>query len=617
MKKNLFIELIIVLLFLTSCSIEDTIPTPVLDSSGIVLNIGNLEVLMEKTISITFGDGITIDSVLVSVDLELKKSIYLPPYEYKLNGTAYSDGEHQLKIEAFQKKKIPVSRTVRFRADNTGPFISDIRVEPNQVICDKLLFNPIIEDAVSKVKNVQFLINDSIVTDIQESTNYSFEIDPSLYQEGPLKLKFIMEDTVGNVSADSIMVLIRKPILKIHVPNEFTRASVEKLIIVLSDNEGNFIDSKEYSNQSETLKFCQGDLSPDEEYMLTFFEIFDNSIYNVFCYSNLSKNKIGNEITLKARPLTNTHASINLNTEGLNLAGIISASGQGYSMVNIDNVLDGTLTTSYANDLGSSNTLITAYSTQTEDYKWAFIDHLENLSSLNPSDFTNDQVISNTIDFNTSVANPFLRIYGFENSELMNVFSGHNLFKSQMSKVSSQEYKYHFPDIFSNYLYSVSAGNYYKEGLGLPAQSIAIPQQSVDFSMTGSLLNFQGISNYEVGKIRLKNQTQSDINISSDNPSVIVEFIFDGSRNSIIIPKLPDGLFEGNIDEIFNNAAFSPVQAIAENYESYDTYADYLQNVLISSNPYYLTSNSRERVFKSMVSSHILPVWEYPYNTRF
>jgi len=353
--------------------------------------------------------------------------------------------------------------------------------------------------------------------------------------------------------------------------------------------------------------------------MLTFFEVFDNSIYNVFCYSNLSKNRIGNEITLKPRPLTNSYASINLSTSNLDLQGNIKASGQGYSMVNINNALSGTLTTSYANNLGSSKTLIKAYNnlSTTNDYKWAFIDHLENVSTLQPSDFSNNDVITNAINFNTTVYNQFLRIYGFENTDLMSVFSGHDIYDSRMTSISNQEYKYHYPDIFSNYFYSVLVNNYYKQGLGLPPESINAPNLYVNLSLTGNQINFQGISNYEVGKVRLRNETQAGVNTSINNPNITLEFIFDGTVNTVVIPKIPQGLFEGNIHEIFNNAEFLPIQAIAENYSSFNSYKDYLQNVFINSTPFYLSSSSRERVFSSSVSSHILPVWEYPYFTRF
>jgi|TARA_B110000091_G_C13787083_1_gene463836 hypothetical protein len=618
MKNNPFIKLLLLIL-IVSCSEDAVISEPVLESSNIVLNFDTLEILNQKTISITIENEITIDSIIILVDSDIKKIISIPPYEYNLNGLQYSDGEHLFKVAAFQKNQNLVNKSVKFRTDNNGPVIANLGIIPDQIICDKIILNPTIEDAVTNVKNIQFSVNDVFVSEVQENSNHTFEIDPDLYPGGQTKLKFLMEDEVGNMSSDSINILIGKPLIKINLPNEFTRASVEKLFIILSDAEGNYIDSKIYNNQPETLEFCNTIINPDTEYMLTFFEVFDNSIYNVFCYSNLSKNRIGNEITLEPRPLTNSHATIDLSTSNLNLSGNIKASGQGYSMVNISNTLSGTLTTSYANNLGSSNTLIKAYDNQSiaNDYKWAFINHLENVSALQPSDFSSNNVTTNSIDFNASVNNQFLRIYGFENTELMNVFSGHDLYDSNMPSVTFQEYKYHFPDIFSHYFYSVRANNYYREGLGLPPQSINIPNLSVDFSLTGNQLNFQGISNYEVGKIRIKNVPQAGVNISIDNPSIILEFIFDGTVDKVIIPKIPQGLFEGNIHEVFNNANFTPIQAIAENYSSFNSYEDYLQNVLINSIPFYLSSNSRERVFKSFVSSHILPVYEYPYFTRF
>ncbi|QKX05836.1 hypothetical protein HN014_13270 [Aquimarina sp. TRL1] len=619
MRKNPFIELLLALILVVSCSKDTPINEPVLASSNIVLNFDTLDVLHQKNISITIANETTIDSIIISIDSDIEKIIYLPPYEYNLNGSQYSDGEHLFNVEVFQPNQNSVNKSVKFRIDNNGPVISNLGIIPDQVICNKITLNPTIEDAVTNVKNVQFLVNDILVSEVQENSNHTFEIDSDLYPEGQTKLKFLMEDEVGNLSSDSINILIGKPLIKINLPNKFTRASEEKLLIMLSDAEGNYIDSKVYNNQPETLEFCNTTITPDTEYMLTFFEVFDNSIYNVFCYNNLSKNRIGNEITLEPRPLTNSHAFIELSTSNLNLSGNIRASGQGYSMVNINDTLSGTITTSYTNNLGSSKTLIKAYNYQSvaNDYKWAFIDHLENVSALQPSDFSNNNVITNSIHFNSPVNSQFLRIYGFENTELMNVFSGHDLYESDMRYVTSLEYKYNFPDIFSDYFYSLKANNYYMEGLGLPPQSINVPNLSIDFSLAGNQLNFQGIPNYEVGRIRIENETKAGVHISIDNPSIMLEFIFDGTVDKIVIPKIPSGLFEGDIHEVFNNADFTPVQAIAENYSSFSSYQDYLQNVFINSNPFYFSSNSRERVFKSFVSPHILPVWEYPYFTRF
>ncbi|MFC5046540.1 hypothetical protein ACFSTE_03045 [Aquimarina hainanensis] len=619
MRKNPFIELLLALILVVSCSKDTPINEPVLASSNIVLNFDTLDVLHQKNISITIANETTIDSIIISIDSDIEKIIYLPPYEYNLNGSQYSDGEHLFNVEVFQPNQNSVNKSVKFRIDNNGPVISNMGIIPDQVICNKITLNPTIEDAVTNVKNVQFLVNDILVSEVQENSNHTFEIDSDLYPEGQTKLKFLMEDEVGNLSSDSINILIGKPLIKINLPNKFTRASEEKLLIMLSDAEGNYIDSKVYNNQPETLEFCNTTITPDTEYMLTFFEVFDNSIYNVFCYNNLSKNRIGNEITLEPRPLTNSHAFIELSTSNLNLSGNIRASGQGYSMVNINDTLSGTITTSYTNNLGSSKTLIKAYNYQSvaNDYKWAFIDHLENVSALQPSDFSNNNVITNSIHFNSPVNSQFLRIYGFENTELMNVFSGHDLYESDMRYVTSLEYKYNFPDIFSDYFYSLKANNYYMEGLGLPPQSINVPNLSIDFSLAGNQLNFQGIPNYEVGRIRIENETKAGVHISIDNPSIMLEFIFDGTVDKIVIPKIPSGLFEGDIHEVFNNVDFTPVQAIAENYSSFSSYQDYLQNVFINSNPFYFSSNSRERVFKSFVSPHILPVWEYPYFTRF
>jgi hypothetical protein len=617
MKHTTVTSVLLLLIFTLSCTYEEVTKIPQQEIAVITLNFEPQEVLDQQLIIINIQDEISIDSLAIYIDGELKQTLTSRPFEYDFDGTLYDDGEHEFKVVAFVTGQTSISKTTSFTTDYNGPVVIDFGFIPNQVICDEIDIEPIIEGVVTPVKQVQFFINDQFVSEMEASSNFTFNINPALYPEGEAVVKFQMEDIVGNQSIETSTVYFGSALVSVSLPDEFTRASVEKLYVMLSDADGNYVDSKIYNDQPEILEFCGNDITPEDEYMLTFFEVFEGSIYNIFCYSNLSQNKIGDQIVMKPRPLTNSFAAIDLDTSNLNLTGNVKASGQGYSMVTINNFLSGTLTTEYANNLGPDNTMIKAYNNQSSsnDYKWAFINNLQSVGNLKASDFSNDNVVTNLVSTNVGFTDQFLRLYGYENTELMNVLSGHDLYDSRMKPSQGNQYKYQYADIFEEYFYSLRVGQYYKDGLGLPPQSLSDPNFSIDFSLNGNVINFQGQPNYEVGKIRLTNDGQGSS--TSGNPRVVVEFIFDGSKNQVIIPKVPEGMFDSNIYELFQNADFTPIQAIAENYSSFDNYEDYLQNVFINSNPFYLSSSSRERVYKSFVSPHILPVFEYPYFTRF
>ena len=170
---------------------------------------------------------------------------------------------------------------------------------------------------------------------------------------------------------------------------------------------------------------------------------------------------------------------------------------------------------------------------------------------------------------------------------------------------SNNLYNYSYADIFNDNFYSLRVGNYCKEGVGLPPSSISVPNLNVSFNYTGNTINFNGVSGYEVGRARLANQ------------NVKIEFIFDGNSNQITVPTIPDGLIASDITELINNGNLDAVQAVSEDYSDFYSYSDYISNVLVTSNPFYITSSVRERIFINNNSNSIFPIFEFPYFERF
>ena len=95
-----------------------------------------------------------------------------------------------------------------------------------------------------------------------------------------------------------------------------------------------------------------------------------------------------------------------------------------------------------------------------------------------------------------------------------------------------------------------------------------------------------------------------------------MNFIFDGSRNLVVVPKLPSDIVPEQIANAFNSGNFQIEQGVAEDNSDFSTYKEYIQNVFVTSKPFLLTSPSRKRIFKSSISTQLLPIREFPYNFR-
>lgn len=574
-------------------------------------------IIPEKEFLLDVNVNYPVEKLSILIDNQLQKTYDSIPYSMPIFRNDYADGNHELKVIAQLSTEQLFEKIINFKIDNTGPIVEKLNLP--KANCGIQVFKPIISDSTSKVKKVKLFIEGSLVNEIDSDTDFSFTIDQEKLNVGLNTAKLVMEDEVGNISESVFELTIKKHLVSVELPYSFTRSHVEKFYILLSDKDGNYLDHKIYSDQSETIEFCSSKVfDSDTEYMLTFFEVFDNSIFNVFCYSNLSKNTVGKKITLKQRTQSNSSPSVNLDLSNVNLNHFTRASGLSYSMAKINNQLSGHTAGSFENGLGTFKTFIMSYNYENSqsNYKWAFIDDVITRTSLTEQDFSTEKVVSKNITFSKSINKPFLEIYGFEDDRLYNVLNAHDIYSSQMFNVTPNMCSYQYADLFNHYFYSLRANNYYISGKGIPKENYNIPNYNINFSLNSDKLSFNGLTNFEVGRITIENESAPG-EITIENPTITVEFIFDGKENVITIPKIPQGIFPEAAYQAFNLYSFKPIQGIAENYSSYNSYEDYIKNVLVTSKPFYITSDYRERVFYSYVSQHILPVWEFPFHTRF
>ena len=609
MKYSIKPAFLLLFLLLMSCSESDSEDTVIVDSDDILINIEPEELIQEKIVTVTVTSAVDIESVIMIIDGEQVSSLTSLPYEYNLQGSDFDDGEHIFKVEVKDVNANIQHKSVMFLTDNTGPevYISDII--PHRTICAQNQFSPTIRDEVSEVASVSFYMNNELVATAQNNANPNFVIAPSLYPNGENEVKLVMEDSLGNVSEETYTVLIGSTTVKVKLPDNFVKTPIEELYVVLSGADGEFYDMKKYQNFPQSFELCSIIGSATTEYMISFIEVFDQSIYYVYSYANLTMDSIGEEIVIKPRSKRDNTTSLTFSLENLNLGqNKLSARGQGYSMVTLDGELKGLRTTSYLNNLGTPNTFVKGYFN--DDFKYAFINNIQNKTSLLPSDFTNANVVTNPISFNNQITDDVtLSIVGFEDQQSMEYIAEHQILWQELQFLSIDNSSYTFADIFHEYHFSLNYEDFTLQGLGLPPSSFTFPDLSINYSLSEDQLLFQGLPNYEVGRAYMRNQP-SPGQSTPTNPVVTMFLMFNGSSNSVSIPKIPNGMFSVQAREVFNNADFEFVRASAENYQTFSSYQDYLQNVFVNSTPYYLTSPSR-----SIVGDGGTNFNEFPYFT--
>ncbi|NAS29347.1 hypothetical protein GTQ40_00030 [Flavobacteriaceae bacterium R38] len=402
-------------------------------------------------------------------------------------------------------------------------------------------------------------------------------------------------------------------IVSVEVPDNFIGAR-QSFYVLLSDAEGNFIDGKEYSNTSETIDFyTKNEFDDSTLFTITFISSFNDQSFNLNVYSDLTRSMLGDKIVFKPRGNSLSGGSVELNVPFYDNGYVLSATGQGYSARLIDNKLSGFFTNSFNENLGSEKAFIKYYDpgdVLNGPYQWAFVEDLNTLSELNISDFTTEDVAVKQLSTNRPGELPLLLLYGFDNENLYESIASHILYGNYIPAFGfGGNHYYSFADIFDHMVYSIefTVSKYTVFGVGIPPSEINVPEISIDSDFKDEKLTFSGIPDFEVGRIRLNNS----------NNSIQIDFVFDGQSTAINIPNIPSGVLPDNIARTINEKQLSLTQALAENYSSFDNYDDYISDVFISSTPFYINSDRRERVFKSFVGPSILPVFEFPYFQAF
>lgn len=614
-KKSL--HLILSIFILGACTSEED--KEQIQDILIELNIENNVVITSDEIVITITGESLISKLEVLLDNGMLQNFTSPPYTFTINPANYEDGTHSLNIIVFSDNKKIGSKTITIKIDNTGPQLTLNEISNNELICNEILLTPVIDDVVSDVANVEVYLDDLLLLKTMGQADYTFALIPDQLPVGNSNLKFVMEDAIGNISNDSLNIQIGKKILSLSFPDNFIRENIDRVHVLLSDAEGKFIDRKIHSSgQLETLEFCSfEEFNNDTKFMLSFISDFEESIYSLFVYADLTKNILGDHINLPHRTAGLQPAFIDLDVSFYEDNYYMRASTPWSSMIYSNQTFSGHLSKTHTNEfIGTNKTFIQYYNQFIEnDYQYTFIDNLYTKFSLEQADFTRDNVVHGSIAVNGSFQRPFMSIYGFESEAHYDAISGHMLYWNPSLLGNSTGYTYSYANIFDYMVYSFKVKNYTIEGTGIPASSVTVPNANIDYNYTGNEFTFTGLTDYEVGRLRLKG-TNSGL-ITPENPSVGIEFIFNGESTNIKIPEIPEGILPNATKEVFDNNEFEVIQGAAENYSNITEYSEYISKVLVHGKPFYKTSDTRERIFKSSVGTQLLPINEFPFYERF
>ncbi|MDL5514836.1 hypothetical protein QSE00_23705 [Arenibacter sp. M-2] len=613
--KILFIT---ILFLLIACTEEDSSSEKekeIIQNILIELNIENDVVSTSEEITITLTGDALISKLEVLMDNGIIHDFNSPPYTLTLETQQYEDGEHTFRVDAYADGKIIGTKTIKIKIDNQGPILILDSISENEIICDEIQLSPSITDLVSSVEQLQVYLDDLLLLEKENTTDYTFSLNPQELPTGIGNLIFVMEDALGNVSKDSMAIGIANKFFRINFPNDFMRKNVEKVHVVISDIDGNYIDSKTHeSGEIETLSFCTTEeLYDNTEFTITFIHDFENSIFNFYVYNNLTLNMLGNEITLNQQSGGLSPSFPKIKIPFFEAGYQMRASSPWNSLIYYNDELSGHVSTAFSNDLATNMTFISYFNSDIENsYQWAFISDIQNRTSLVQEDFSNANVLTKTFDLNKRFQRPLVKITGYENEDMYRARSGHLLYADYIQSSTSYTKQYIFPDIFEHTTYWGQLLNYTFEGSGTIPATVTVPNSTVDYNFNNQQLSFSGLPDFEVGRLRLVGISSGAGLITPENPSVQLEFIFDGQNTNPTIPVIPEGLFPEAVTKIFASKAFEVKQGAAENYSTFNSYQDYIENVLVPSVPFYIPSPFRERIFKSE-SAQWSPSYEFPF----
>lgn len=390
----------------------------------------------------------------------------------------------------------------------------------------------------------------------------------------------------------------------IEIPDNFVRKDVDKIHFVIYDANDVVLDHKtHFSGFAESLEFySELPLEDSAIYSLSRISNFQESIFTVRLYKDLTGAQLKKGIQFQKNNTDRSTNILDLPISSLEEDHYIASQGSGYSFITSDGNLSGHFSSDYSNGLGSEYILLKYdESGEISNHKYRFIksDSLKGLSTLDITTFIDDEARYRYVNFYNPYTRTLVKIFGYEDESKFENGSAHTVHASNnLSDFGGARYSY--ADIFHKYLSTVQSENYEIYQVGLPPEDLIVPDLSVDYSYSEGLISFTGIPEYEASRFLLRASTSNEIHVTT-------QVVANGNSKEVSIPEMPTDLFTGAVAEGLKVSKLSLQQGAAEDYEGFETYSEYISNTLMIDKPYYLSAPKRERIFKSSVSTQLLP----------
>ena len=605
-------------IFFFNCSDQENNNDPinneniVIDPQDIKLSIEDNSYLKAEEIIIKLPEDIAHNLIKIYMNSELFQELAYDNSNFKIAPNKFVDGIYVMKIEIIAENKVIGTKSLNIKIDNNGPEVDFGFLLEDNFVCGGIILPLGILDKVSMITSIKAFWGQEVIKQLTPTnSDYSFELDFSNLSLGERYLKLEMEDERSNITKDSVLVKLAKKITQINFPDGFVRPGVDEIHVILSESDGTYINSVTHSSGlAETLPICSTvEIDQSSEFILTFVSDFADKVYGIYSYHNLTLNLVGPEINLAKRSAPKSNSTVEIELPDYREGDYIRGSGQWNSALNYQgNILKGDFSRNFTvENLESDNFFIMNFNPDIkESYKWAYIQNPHTFFKLENGDFSSNNVIHSQLNIVGTSLEPFLAVYGFENESHFDSMISHMLYWNPRLN-RNNGYDYSYADIFDDIFYSIKVSNYSIEGLGRPVTTVSVPNNFIDYSFENNILLFSGLSDFEVGRAQFTN---------NDDAHISVEMFFDGTSTEVVMPELPEFLGSQVVD-IVNNRALEIKQCVVENYANISNYEEYITNIVVPSIPFYKVSPVRERVFKSSVSTSLLPMTEFPFYQRF
>ncbi|MCK0157828.1 Ig-like domain-containing protein [Cellulophaga sp. F20128] len=586
------------------------------------VSLGGDEVINGDLNTVLFAvvDNQEVSSVLVYLNEELLYDIKDEVYEVNIDTSALTDGENTLKIEAKDNAQNIASHEVQFIVDNTGPIILLESIIEGQEIDESIRLEPQVSDVYSAIASLEIFYKEtSLMLFDSTATNFETDFDPNAYEVGDGKLTIEAKDNLGNTSQLEVSINILRLILKITIPEGYFSPAIQsfhKHYVFASKMDGTLIDVEEIRFPTREVKLHSvEEFENSEQFTLTYASMGNNgeSSY-LYSLSNFNR-EFPKNINLEASKRFKVANSNLYPISGFDASTEVYAFGKDYhftSSAEGDKLLQ--LFDPVDHQYKTNDVYVYSYNPLVDFYNYQFVEKpIPADFEINFEDFSDENLeqkqfttVSSTFYTNNSKS---FSIYGYQSQEDMENDIFHKIWEYGYGvDIPFTSYEYQLNTQFYAYAHELIIGNYYSRGLGLPNDVIDIPNWTVDYSFQNNTLNLVTSENSHTN---IEIYAEGGYDVGSP---YVWNLVYDSATNDeIVLPEIPSELQNFGFYNQFQNAELEIQRVGLLKYKEVDSYADYIENIVLKNNSFGKAAPQ----FESIFSGDYYPIFNadsYLYN---